>query len=583
MSSIIHKLDTAPRHSQRYAGGIDIPSPLGRRLVLAFPRWSPGSYLIREYGRFAHDFRSWAIVDGESVDCSSKRHGSNEVHITIPDGASSIHANWLAFGHDLTVRTNHIDPSHFHMVPSATFPRVIRGSSAPEGPYTVQIDHPEDWTVSTQLISERSETCSTGLRSIFSAASRDALYDGVMEANATPEISFQAGGRRFLLKLWDAGGLPLADSRVNHLVNSMQDLFAEFHALFGEPPWDNYVVILHLTEKARGGLEHTGSQASQMPRTSMDEGDKEGWRDLISLLSHEYVHAWNVKRLRPKSFEDYDLSIEMHTDLLWWFEGGTSWLGDMLCVRSGAWTEEDWRKDFLRKMKRHTGRNGMAFESLTESSHDAWIHLYRGHAFSRETQISYYLEGELTMMELDMELRKRSKGANGVCDLMALLCERHALDCEPTMRLGVTHADIRKALTSMKGGGRLGAMLDRMVNRKQAPDMERTMAYFGLKLEPEHPIKEGEVQPAWLGLNLSIKAGKVTVSTHLAASPLRMTLMPGDEIIAIEGRRTSNMKSVDSALRGKIGREVKLTYAHEGMLRTCSITLPAAPRHNVKL
>ena len=151
------------------------------------------------------------------------------------------------------------------------------------------------------------------------------------------------------------------------------------------------------------------------------------------------------------------------------------------------------------------------------------------------------------------------------------------------MRLGVTHADIRKALTSMKGGGRLGAMLDRMVTRKQAPDMERTMAYFGLKLEPEHPIKEGEVQPAWLGVNLSMKAGKVTVSTHMSASPLRMILMPGDEIIAIDGRRTSNTKSHESALKGKIGQEVKITYAHEGMLRTCSIELPAAPRHNVKL
>ena len=80
-----------------------------------------------------------------------------------------------------------------------------------------------------------------------------------------------------------------------------------------------------------------------------------------------------------------------------------------------------------------------------------------------------------------------------------------------------------------------------------------------------------------------MKAGKVTVSTHMAASPLRMALMPGDEIIAIDGRRTSNMKSLESALKGKIGREVKLTYAHEGMLCTFSITLPAAPRHDVKL
>ena len=151
------------------------------------------------------------------------------------------------------------------------------------------------------------------------------------------------------------------------------------------------------------------------------------------------------------------------------------------------------------------------------------------------------------------------------------------------MRLGITHSDIRKALTSMKGGRRLGTMLDDMVNRKQAPDMERTMAYFGLKLEPEHATKEGEIKSGWLGLNLSNKAGKVVMSTHMTGSPLRALMMPGDEVVAINGMRTSTMKNLQTALKGKIGQKVEITYTHEGMLRTCSIELPEAPKHNVKL
>ena len=237
----------------------------------------------------------------------------------------------------------------------------------------------------------------------------------------------------------------------------------------------------------------------------------------------------------------------------------------------------------MRKMKRHTTRNGMAFESLTESSHAAWIHLYRGHAFSRETQISYYLEGELTIMELDMELRKRSKGLHGVCDLTALRCQKHALECNPTERLGVTHKDIRKALTSMKGGGRLGTMLDEIVNRKAAPDMERVMAYFGLTLEPEHQEKPEQVKSAWMGLNLAAKAGRITISTHMAGSPMRHILTPGDEIIAVNGMRCATTNALETALKGRVDQDVKITYAHEGMLRECTVRLPEAPKHNVKL
>jgi predicted metalloprotease with PDZ domain len=112
-----------------------------------------------------------------------------------------------------------------------------------------------------------------------------------------------------------------------------------------------------------------------MPRKCLQEGNEEEWRDLVSLFSHEFLHQWNVKQLRPRNFLDYDLQREVHTDLLWWFEGLTSWLGDILCLRSGAWTEDDWNKDWTRKMKRHNDRNGMNHESLQESSHDAWIHL----------------------------------------------------------------------------------------------------------------------------------------------------------------------------------------------------------------
>ena len=582
MRSIVHRLDVSTRDEQRFRSEIEVPNPVGSILVLAFPRWSPGSYLIREPRRLVHDLRAWAIVSGQEVDCKAERRGPDEVRILIPKESTTIHVEWFAFGNDLSVRTNHIDSTHFHMIPSATFPRVIRGSSDSEGPYSVELLHPDSWTVTTQLKEIDSSDEGGTIRSVFKAESRDALYDGVIEANANPEIPFQAGGRRFRLKLWDAGGIPIDSQRVEFLIDAMSNLFSEFHALFGEPPWDNYAIILHLTDKARGGLEHTGSQSSQMRRGSLDLGDSEGWRDLISLISHEYVHAWNVKRLRPKTFDDYDLSQEMHTDLLWWFEGVTSWLGDMMCLRSGVWTDDDWSADLKRKLTRFHSMSGWDHQCLSESSFETWYHLYRPHAHSPETTISYYLQGEIAAMWMDLELRRRTKGEVGLDDVMVDLWKRHGLHIEGDSGTGgsdprpIAEKDIISSMNRLSGG-RLNRVVRRLVHGLGAPDMLEWSKGMGRKLEPV----DSEDYVGWLGLQLS--ESPLRVSKFQAGSPVRDKLQPGDEIVAINGRRTRKSSELKGALRGQAEQTVSITISRRGGMMEFKVIPEKDPLHPVKI
>jgi len=312
-----------------------------------------------------------------------------------------------------------------------------------------------------------------------------------------------------------------------------------------------------------------------MPRRCLQEGNEEDWRDLISLFSHEFLHQWNVKQLRPKNFLDYDLTREVHSDLLWWFEGATSWLGDIICLRSGAWSQEDWNKDWMRKMKRHCDRHGMENESLQESSHDAWIHLYRPNSYSREVQISYYLEAEMAIFCLDVELRKRSKGQFGLDDVMATLYHEHRLNSKNP---GVTHSDIKKALVNTTGGRRLGTMLDELVSNRKAPDVEAAFATLGLELE-----REKEQKGAWIGLNLVDSTNKTKVRTHLTGSPCRELIHTGDEIVAIDGLRVNSSKAINAAIYGKQDTPIKITIARQGVLREVDITPISNPEHNVKV
>ena len=580
MSEIKYILDVSTRDEQRFYAAVEISNPIGSRLILAFPRWSPGSYLIREPRRLVHDMSAWAIVSGNNFDCKIERRGPDEIIIRIPKGASSIYVSWFAFGNDLSVRTNHIDSSHFHMIPSATFPRVISGSNHSEGPYVVELLHPPTWSATTQLKFVSNNKDGDIVKSVWTANSRDALYDGIIEANANKEVLFQAGGREFRLKLWDAGGVEIDSNRIDFLVKSMSDLFSEFHALFGEPPWDNYAVILHLTEKARGGLEHTGSQSSQMRRSSLDPGDKEGWRDLISLISHEYVHAWNVKRLRPKTFDDYDLSQEMHTDLLWWFEGVTSWLGDMICLRSGVWSDEDWSADLKRKLTRFHSMSGWDHQCLSDSSFESWYYLYRPHPHSPETTISYYLQGEIAAMCMDLEMRKRTNGEIGLDDVMVDLWKRHGLHIEGDSGSGgieprpIIEKDIVSSMNRLSRG-RLNGVVRRLVHGLGAPNMLEWSKGMGRKLDPV----ESDDQVGWLGLHLS--ESPLRISKFLAESPLRNQLQPGDEIIAINGRRTRKSSDLKSALRGNVEQEIKLTISRRGGIMEFEVVPAKDPLHPV--
>ena len=582
-------VDATEGESRHLHVGLEIEGPFNSKsVVLSFPRWVPGSYFIREPIQYMFDFEAF---DNSGSILSSNRKGVDSIKINIKENTELINIKYKILGTELSCRSTHIDNSHVHIMPPFTWFLPTGGIDSNRMELTHQIEAhlPSDWTPATQYnqISKNKSkgilTNNQGCTYLFEAPNRDELLDGIMEANSNQTISWVVEGRTHHLKIWDSGGFTPDQSMLERLKLDMDKVIIEHHALFGIPDWDNYVTVLHFTEKSRGGLEHLNSQTSMLPRQCLMHGFDDEYKDLVSLFSHEYLHQWNVKRLRPRNFLNYDLQSETHSDLLWWFEGATSWLGDVLCVRSGAWSEEDWRKDFLRKMKRHTLRNGMEKESLAESSHDAWIHLYRSHAFSRETQISYYLEGELALFCLDAELRKRSKGESGLCQLMATLCEKHAIGYHNTEKLGITYKDIRSSLTAMKGGLRLGKMLDELVFERKAPNVEKALEYFSLTLIPEKQIKEGELENAWLGVQIRETNKQLRVASHQQNSPLRNIIMPGDEIIAINGFRMNNVSHLNKFLKGLVGCEVEITFNHEGILQTCKVILPKQPVRNVKI
>ena len=335
--------------------GVSIEGPfLGRKLVLRFPRWVPGSYFMREPMQHLFNF---SAISSAGKELRWKRIGVDGVELSVPQNTESIRTSYTILAAELSVRSTHLDASHLHLMPPFTWMMPEKGISQERlnMEHMIELTAPSSWSPATQFEpSGKPLNKGDATTWCFSAPNRDHLWDGIVEINQNEPITHVVDGRTHHLKIWDSGGHEPNKERLDCFILDMERIIKEHHALFGLPKWGTYTTVLHLTDTGRGGLEHLNSQTSMMPRKCLYPGHEDEYRDLVSLFSHEYLHQWNVKRLRPKNFLDYDLQKEVHTDLLWWFEGGTSWLGDMLCVRSGAWTEEDWRKDFQRKMKRHT-------------------------------------------------------------------------------------------------------------------------------------------------------------------------------------------------------------------------------------
>ena len=194
----------------------------------------------------------------------------------------------------MTCRANHLDSTHVHIMPPYTWMLPTRGIDKNR----IEMDHKVILSRTGILLLNSKELKNGSLKVETNSWMR--LWNPMQTYDY-----FRSQGTRQHLKLWDSGGLPIPKEGLDRFLNAMKLVIEEHFALFGVPEWRDYWTVLHLTESGRGGLEHL--EATNDARKSLQEGNEEQWRDLVSLFSHEFLHQWNVKQLRPKNFLDYEL------------------------------------------------------------------------------------------------------------------------------------------------------------------------------------------------------------------------------------------------------------------------------------
>ena len=388
------------------------PDPAGQAFFL--PAWIPGSYMIRDFAK--NIVRFDAVCGTESVTVSKRDKQTWRCAACV----GPLVIRYDVYAWDLSVRAAHLDATHGYYNGTSVFMMVVGQENdacavdilSPIGAQYAQ------WRVATALTRDGAAPLGFGR---YKASDYAELVDHPVEMGQFSHGSFDACGVRHEIAIT---GRHSAD--MSRLERDLKNICEAQIRFFGEPaPMDRYVFLVMAVGEGYGGLEHRASTSllcsrDDLPSPSMTD-ITDDYRTFLGLCSHEYFHTWHVKRIKPAVFIPYDLSREVHTALLWIFEGITSYYDELFLVRAGIITHSTYLEMQGQSLTRVYRTPGRLKQSASESSFDAWTKFYKQDENSPNAIVSYYAKGALVALALDLLLRRETVGRCSLDDVMKYL------------------------------------------------------------------------------------------------------------------------------------------------------------------
>jgi predicted metalloprotease with PDZ domain len=556
----------------------DAPDPAGQALRL--PNWIPGSYMIRDFARNLLDLQA-SGPDGdlaiEQIDKSNWR---------VVPCAGVLTLTYKAYANDLSVRAAHLDHSHGYYNGSSVFLEVVgQGDQACE----VIIEKPnsadcDNWRVATSLKCKQVEAYAFGL---YEALDYDDLIDHPVEMGDFTLISFEACGVPHDIVL--TGRFECDGPR---LAADLKTICEHHIRFFGEPaPMDYYQFQVMVVGEGYGGLEHRASTSLVAKRDSLPKPGQDGinddYRDFLGLCSHEYFHTWNVKRIKPAAYWPYDLQTEVYTDLLWAFEGITSYYDDLALLRCGLIEAPSYLELFAQTLTRVQRGRGRLRQSAAESSFNTWTKFYKQDENATNAIVSYYAKGCLIAACIDLKLRALTNGAKSLDDVMQRLWQ----DFKQHDR-GVERDSIQ-SLVSELAGEDLSSFLEEMIYGTDELPMIELLQQAGIavtrraaSIGQDKGGKEASGSLPAVDLGAAFKDGDngLTLLRVAEQGALQQAgLSAGDVIIAVDGLKL-NLARLESRLQRSTPGDVwHLHVFRRDELHHFDVVLQAAARNTFVL
>lgn len=526
--------------------------------LFSLPAWILGSYMIRDFAKNIVQIEARSgnkKVPLEKVDKQTWRVHAEGGEITL---------SYQVYAWDLSVRTAHLDITHGYFNGTSVF---LRANGLENEPCRVEVLSPageayKEWRVATTLTSTSEKPLGFGH---YTAHDYDELVDHPVEMGTFDYAEFEVNGVPHGIAIT---GRHNAD--MDRLCRDLKVICEHHVGFFGElPKMDRYLFQVMAVGDGYGGLEHRSSTSllckrSDLPCVSVEEVT-DGYRQFLGLASHEYFHLWNVKRIRPEVFKQADLSKEVHTGLLWAFEGITSYYDDLSLVRTGLITRESYLELLARVITRVMRGSGRHKQSISDSSFDAWTKFYKQDENAPNAIVSYYAKGALVALALDLTIRRHTAGKKSLDDVMHAIWQEYG-----RVDLGVGEHDVERMAERVTGVD-LKDFFDTFLRSTEELPLADLLSDVGVGYKLREAISSEDqggvkkindkpLQPkAVLGARVTSDAGVPKIAVVFDGGAAQLAgLAAGDVIVAVDGIRATASNLHELIASQDIGSSIEL-------------------------
>jgi predicted metalloprotease with PDZ domain len=504
-----------------------------QELVLDFPTWSPGSYLIREYQSQVEEVK---LIDSKGNHIPFKKTNKHQWAFSGIK-TKSAKLTYKVYANVLNVRGLYADNDFLYFNPCAALFHVSKQTNLKA---SLKIIVPPKWKTA---ISKKPK------QGLYTFKDFDELYDTpAIAAKELTTKSFKANNTQYKMTFWGT-----CHTDLDKIVSDTKKIISKQNTLFKNNPCSLYLFIIIFSRQVLGGgLEHAHSSVNLFDGTALT--NKKKYNSLLSLLSHEHFHLWNIKRFRPTGLGPYDYTQEVYTKDLWLVEGATSYYDDHTAYRAGLYTATEYLKILSDSITKLESYKATKTHSLSEASFDTWIKYYRPTENTFNTATNYYLKGSLVMLILDILITDLTQGAKNLDDVMLALYKNYKKNPEKqlTRQDFVTIAEEETNIS-------LKSFIKKYVDGTHSINWKNEFRKLGITLNIKKDTSQG-----FLGVVLSEKNNRLYVQNITEDSPaFASNIQAGDEIIAVDRQAITTPKDIDYYLKNK---KLTILYNRRGQI-----------------
>lgn len=510
------------------------------------PAWIPGSYMMREFARHitAVDYQ---VTPDDSSLYRAKKLDKHTWQLPVAKAGQLITVHYEVYCYDLSVRTAYVDQQRLY----GNFTSLALAVENQEhSPVQVNLIVPYSFLAKKNLdnIKLACGLAATHLHSdaaqgyALQADSYHELIDYPFEIAVQDQFSFiiQDGDHQTLSHHFYLSGKHCAN--MGRLQQDVTQICQTYLDWLGSAPFSDYTFMTFASGQDYGGLEHINSTSLITPRNDLplhNESDipSSAYQRFLGLCSHEYFHAWWVKTVRPDVMLEVDLRHEAFTPLLWVFEGFTSYVDDFMLQASGVIDKRSYLILLAEQISRYYQTQGRAYQSVAESSFDAWIKLYRSDENTGNAGISYYNKGALVALCLDLILLNKSAGQYRLFDVIKAFYSQAKKN--DNHRIGVSSADIGEVICQFIAKADWDDFEQRYVNGVEELPLEQLLTDNGIIISIDP--KDTAAKHVPLGMRCSETAEGLKVNkVNRNSAAAQAGISAHDTIIALDGLKANN-------------------------------------------